>query len=979
MANCSKIYSKLLVIIPLLFISGFTRAQNWSWAAKGGGIYNDKATDLDIDSAGNLYVSGYYNVGQPANTSAFFGNITAPAGNWGKEGFLAKISANGNWQWVKAAIGGWDERVLGIHVDRYNHYVYATGTSWYLNPFTFGNCPTPNVISGADEIFVSKFDFNGNCIWQIGAGSDGDDHGYDLATDKAGNIYLTGFLSDHYGWFGNPGYFGSITVPMNSDSIAYVAKLSSNGVFQWVNTFDALEGERDNRIAVDSVGNVYITGGYKGIKQFGSTTLTSAGGYDILVLKYDANGNLLYAKSAGSTLDDRGNSITVDHYGDIYVTGEFRDRAVFDNDTINNNGSPNGRDIFVAKMKPGGNWVWAKKAGSNSGSERGDRIISDKKGNLFVTGQFKDTASFGSSVTIIVPPNDSNQVFVAAIDTSGKWKWALAGGGPVEDRGTGLACDDSCNVYNCGYYEANGIFGSNTLTGWGKKEVYVAKIDGACLNVLTVNTTNVVCNGQCNGSATANFTGTGPFTYTWSTSPTQNTQTATSLCAGVYTVYVGDGLGGVFTSTINITEPAALSANLNSSANASCNSLCNGQAQVSVSGGTAGYTYSWNTIPTQSTATAINLCAGNYTCTVTDSYNCVATQTVSIIEPSAITALVSTTSVVCNNSCSGTAALTASGGVSGYSYSWNTFPVQTTAGINNLCLGNYICTVTDANNCVETFTAGVIGPPPITATDSITPISCSGASNGVALLNVSGGVGPYNYYWNANPPQSGNPATNLSPGTHTVAVEDMNGCIEEFEVVIADLPPTDSLVITSELCYNDPTQVLMAPAGSYIGGPYQWYINIAPITGATGNAYTTPVNGTGVYSVTWYHKGCKYVSSTLLQTVYPDINSLPITNIFTPNDDKLNDTFFPLSLGAQNSTVTLLQLEQAIKEYELYLYDRWGKLLFSTNQVSDTWNGKDKNGNTTPEGTYYWIARYKAICSSIKDEQVLKGFVQLIR
>jgi len=472
---------KLLLAVFLLCIT-FGKAQNWQWAVKAGGIKSDKANDIDLDADGNAYISGYYNT----TTNVYFGSNT-PVTDFGKEGFIAKVDKAGNWIWVKSAIGGWDERVLGMCVDKVNGFVYATGTTWGWGPnnnlITFGTCTNNPIWGGNDQIFVGKFDLLGNCQWLIGAGGESDDHGYDLVTDKQGNIYLTGFISDAYSYL-TPAAFGTFSVyAPPGDSLGFVVKISPAGIFQWVQTFGGTDGERDNRIAIDSSSNLYITGGFHGTKAFGSTTLTSINaGLDVFVVKYDKNGNFIWAKQAGGILDDRANGITVDPQQKIYITGEFRDYAYFGTDTVNNNGGPGGRDVFVAKMNTAGNWQWVKKAGSKDGGERGNGICSNKKGNIFVTGQFADTAKFGPVLTLISAPTTTIDVFVAAIDSLGKWQWAMKAGGSFEDRGNGIACDDSCNLYTAGYFESAASFGSNTLFGYGNKDIFVARLNNTCFN-----------------------------------------------------------------------------------------------------------------------------------------------------------------------------------------------------------------------------------------------------------------------------------------------------------------------------------------------------------------------------------------------------------------------------------------------------------------------------------------------------------------
>lgn len=481
-----KTYNEYASIPGLNFLSVFffsllsfnSHAQDWQWLSSAGGSGSDKALDIDMDRYGNQYVCGYYNSTSANDVS--FGIIPAVSG-FGKEGFLAKIDSAGTWQWVKTAPGGWDERVLGLCVDNVNDFIYVTGTAWYSTDF--GSCTGTAFPGGGDEIFVGKFDLSGNCQWLIGAGCGTDDHGYDLVTDKSGNIYLTGFIGDTYATGGVSATFGSIIVPIPiGDSLGFVSKISPAGVFQWVRTFQATDGERDNRIAIDTTGNIYVTGGFSGTKPFGTASATSYGGTDIFVLKYDSSGNQIWLRTTGSTLDDRGNSIIVDDYQDIYVTGEFRDKVGFGTDSLNNNGGPGGRDIFVAKINQSGSWIWAKKAGSNGGSDRGNRIVSNKQGMLFVTGQFKGDARFGSADTLF-NSTDSIQIFVAAIDTSGKWQWAVQAGSAVEDRGTGITADDSCNVYAAGFYEQTADFDSLSINALGRKDIFVAKIPNACFSL----------------------------------------------------------------------------------------------------------------------------------------------------------------------------------------------------------------------------------------------------------------------------------------------------------------------------------------------------------------------------------------------------------------------------------------------------------------------------------------------------------------
>lgn len=478
-------YTKCILSLLILLFSHITYAQTFSWATHGGGLTSDKGTAIVTDVNGYSYVTGYF------NEEADFGPFHMPLIDLqSKEVFIAKIDPLGNYVWVKRGSNHYDDRGLGICLDPTGN-IYVTGTCW--GGIIFGGLTNYNSTSYTDQIFVLKLDNNGNFIWLENAGNDyGDDHGQDIICDKLGNVYITGFVSN---WnFGScsgssVAQFGSQTIPLNCDSLGFVAKLSSSGVWQWAKSFGGVDGERDNHIAIDTASNVYVSGGFTKTKTFGTSVITSKGGVDIFITKYDKNGNFQFVKNTGSSLDDRANDLTVAD-NNIYITGEFRDKVVFNTDTINNNGGPNGRDIFVAKMSSNGNWHWAKKAGSSSGSDRGNGIISNKKSNIFVTGQFKGNANFGSTITLTTTATDSVQAFVAAIDTSGKWRWAIQGGGMDEERGNSISCDTSCNAYITGYYSLGVAFGNHSLTNYGKKDIFITGISNACFEYTVTPITN---------------------------------------------------------------------------------------------------------------------------------------------------------------------------------------------------------------------------------------------------------------------------------------------------------------------------------------------------------------------------------------------------------------------------------------------------------------------------------------------------------
>ena len=261
--------------------------------------------------------------------------------------------------------------------------------------------------------------------------------------------------------------------------------------------------------------------------------------------------------------------------------------------------------------------------------------------------------------------------------------------------------------------------------------------------------TNVLCYGNSTGTATANPTGgTGPYTYSWNTSPVQNTKTATGLAAGTYIVTVTDANLCTVPASVTISQPAAALTVTTDQVNVLCYGQKTGTATANPSGGTGVYTYSWNTTPVQYSKTATGLGAGTYTVTVTDANSCSIPSTVTITQPAA--ALVVTTTqvnVLCYGNTTGTATANPSGGTAPYNYSWNTIPVQTTQTINGLAAGNYTVIVTDANGC-SAFTTVTITQPAsaITASASSNTPVCEGSTLNLNAT-ASGGNGSLTYSW----------------------------------------------------------------------------------------------------------------------------------------------------------------------------------------------------------------------------------------
>jgi gliding motility-associated-like protein len=353
---------------------------------------------------------------------------------------------------------------------------------------------------------------------------------------------------------------------------------------------------------------------------------------------------------------------------------------------------------------------------------------------------------------------------------------------------------------------------------------------------------NVACNGGNSGSASSLVTGgTAPYTYTWSSVPTQTTTNAINLIAGNYTLTIKDANNCVLTKTINLTQQ-----------NVNCFGNATGAATLSTSGGTTPYTYTWNTTPVQSNAIATNLSAGLYTVSIKDANNCAQTKTLTITQPAVALSvnIASQTNVACHGNSTGSASVSVSGGTTPYSYSWNSSPVQTNAQAVNLGAASYVATITDANNC--STTAPVTITQPATNVSAVISsqgnVSCFGLNDGSATVLASGGVPAYTYSWSSVPSQTTATAINLTAGTYTVSLKDANNCNYSIQTIITQPSAALTASISSQsnvLCFgnNSGSATTSATGGT---APYSYNWSSSPIqTSATATSLTA-----GIYSVT---------------------------------------------------------------------------------------------------------------------------------
>ncbi|MBK9285893.1 MAG: gliding motility-associated C-terminal domain-containing protein [Sphingobacteriaceae bacterium] len=446
---------------------------------------------------------------------------------------------------------------------------------------------------------------------------------------------------------------------------------------------------------------------------------------------------------------------------------------------------------------------------------------------------------------------------------------------------TNVLCFNACN----GSALANGSGGTAPITySWlpvgGFAGAITASINGLCPNIYTVIATDgngcsatttvsvteppqltatltsigASCSNSCNASATvAAIGGTPVLTYSWTGSPV-TTPTINGLCAGNYSATVSDGNGCFTVMPFVIATVTPFTATLVPT-NPLCNSSCNGSITTNLAGNQGTVSFNWAPAGTGQNPTG--LCAGNYTLIATDAASCQANAVVTLTNPPAVLANITTTNPSCNGNCNGAAISNATNVTAPVSFTW--LPGgQNTPSISSQCAGNFTLTIVDNNSCTVTQTFALVNPPAYTIVPSAAPASC-GLNNGSITVVVSGGTPTYNIAWQPGGIPNGSVATGLGAGIYTVNITDINNCTNSLTIPLSNangpsVTPVSSTSITCNgACTGGATVNLVLISGGT--GPYtaNWLVppapsSVNPINGLCAGTYTAQITDSSLPS-----------------------------------------------------------------------------------------------------------------------------------
>lgn len=274
-------------------------------------------------------------------------------------------------------------------------------------------------------------------VQQAGAPGSTADFGDGIAMDGATALYVTG------SYVSGATFAGTVLL----GSGLFLARYTAGGVLAWVRTATSVTGTSvGHNLAVDPLGNCYVTGSFDTTTTFGATNISSAGGSDVFLAKYDRSGALLWVTRQGGAFDDSGRGVAADGTNGCFVTG-----------LLQSSSSAASRDIFLAKYSANGLLQWQRQPASTS-SDAGMAAASDEKGNGYITGWFTGTANFiSTNVTAL----GSRDIFVAKYNNAGTLLWVATMGGAGGDEGKGVGVDTNGNVYVTGSFNIGGGNTSN--------------------------------------------------------------------------------------------------------------------------------------------------------------------------------------------------------------------------------------------------------------------------------------------------------------------------------------------------------------------------------------------------------------------------------------------------------------------------------------------------------------------------------------
>jgi gliding motility-associated-like protein len=384
------------------YVSKLDASGNLVWAKSFGGIQTEVGQAIALDAAGNIYVTGNFQLTVDFDPGPGSFPLTSAGGH---DAYVLKLDPNGNF--ISAWSFGSSTEDIGseVTVDASGN-IYLAGHFSGIIDFDPGVGTSPLSSSGGTEIYIVKLNSAGNFLWAKAMGGSSTDVLSKTHVDTAGNIYTTGFFYGASDF--DPGTGTALLTAVGASDV-FVSKLDANGNFIWAKSFGAEGLDNGVGISTDASGNVIVSGYFENTVDFdpGTATLnfTSQGDKDIFLLKLNASGNLVWAKTMGAANEDIGNDVLIDALDNIYFSGSFYDIVDIDGGSSTFNLTSTGnQEIFVSQVDAAGNFIWGIQMGGSS-NEFPTGMTMDVSKNIYLTGGIYGSGDFdpGSAIVTLTP------------------------------------------------------------------------------------------------------------------------------------------------------------------------------------------------------------------------------------------------------------------------------------------------------------------------------------------------------------------------------------------------------------------------------------------------------------------------------------------------------------------------------------------------------------------------------------------------
>lgn len=708
--------------------------------------------------------------------------------------------------------------------------------------------------------------------WANKIGNTSTEEGYAIALDGSNNVYVMGKF--YYTVDFDPGVTTyTLTAHTNGYPDIFFAKYTSAGNFVWAKNIGnpAAYFISCEDMTVDVAGNVFLCGNFDGTTDFnpdaGVNNLTSAGSSEIFYAKYNSNGSYVWAKSlSGAAGNDNAEAITLDASGNIYLTGYFSD-VDFDPGAGVATLTPGLSywPLYFAKYDLNGNYIWVKGIYSDNSGALTEDIHLDNSGNIYLAGQFTDVVDFdpGPGVSNITGSSSWN-FFLGKYNSNGDYVWASGMGSTGSDNAKSIVTDANSNVWVGGEFQGtvdfNPAAGTNTVTAAGGTDAFLGKYDsnGNYIFAGNIGSSSADWVNEIIIDASGNIFATGLY----------SNNADFDLGAGTFPLPAIGALD-FFMAKYNSSGNYLWTKGVGSSGNDQGFGLAlNPTGYLHLTG------YFNNTADFDPNIGVANLTsAGSEDAFFAKYYLC-----------ENFSASINSSNVTCNAGTDGSASAIPLGGSVPYTFLWNT--TATTQSITGLSSGNYSVVVTSSEGCTATQTVLITQAPPVSANTLVTNVTCNGGNNGSITVNVTVGVSPFTYQWDASAgSQTTQTATGLSMGTYSVTVTDADGCTGIFSATV-----NQPSVLTSTIT---PTSVVCNG-------------------GSNGSAALSVSGGTPAYTFSWSTGASTQNISNLLSATYTvtitDNNGcIKIDSVFINQPPVLNPTITKIDVtcnGLCNGTAT---------------------------------------------------------------------------